>query len=219
MSLLILSACASSYKRSSGDVPSAPASYETNPLIPRSWGPNYKYNELLTKDYDEMLAMVQGMVKKAHQATTREDDSSAGDGEAVEYLGRALKLIFSRPNSDNMVTKLVGEVRRDLQGFNSYEDVVSGITDEAIRLSQNEEAPIITQSTALVELENIMAEIRPEVQNGNHALRRIVQNVRNADLRMSDEVKRDRRLRGMFRTTNPSDEARNILKVLDQKKK
>ena len=199
----------------------AATSSEVNPLIPLSWGPNYKYNELLTKDYDEMFAMVQGMVKKAHHATgsgAKGDGRTGGDGEAVEHLGRALKLIYSRPDSDNMVTKLVGEVRRDLQGLNSYEDAIAGLVNEAIRVAKNTEGSIIGQSTALVELENIMADIRPEVQNGNAGLRRVVQTVRDADLSMSDEVKRDRRLRGMFKTKNPSEEARDLLRAIDKDK-
>jgi hypothetical protein len=171
----------------------------------------------MIKDYDQMLAMVQGMVRKAHAATTGEN--TGGDGEAVEYLGRALKLIFSRPDSDNMVTKLVGEVRRDLQGFNAYEDTVSGLVGEELRIAQDDQAPVITQSTALVMLDNILAEIRPEVQAGNMALRNVVVQIKRADLKISDEVKRDRRLRGMFRTSNPSEDADRILKALPKKKK
>jgi hypothetical protein len=219
LTAMTLSACKSTSSRDQ-DAQSGENSSprEANPLVPLSWGPNYRYNELLTKDYDEMLAMVQGLVKKARQATSKEDGSN-GDAEAVEYYGRALKLIFSRPDSDNMVTKLVSEIRRDLQGFNSYEDVIAGIAAEAIRLAKNEQAAVIVQSTALVELENIMAEIRPEVNNGNTYMRDIVKTIRDADLKMSDEVKRDRRLRGMFKTKNPSEEARDLLRALYKKKK
>ena len=157
--LVFNTACKSSGK--SYDVNSSESAQERNPLIPRQFGPNYKYSELMIKDYDEMLKMVQDMAAKAKHATSKEDNG--GEGEAVEWYGRALKLIFSRPDSDNMVAKLVNEVRRDLQGFNAYEDSISGIADEALKNANDNELPTGIQSTALVILENILSEIRPSV--------------------------------------------------------
>jgi hypothetical protein len=189
------------------------SSAEVNPLVPTSFGPNYKYNELMIKDYDEMTKMVQTLLRQSRTATTRED--SGGEGEAVEYLGRALKLIFSRPDSDNMVAKLVGEVRRDLQGYNSYEDCIAALAAEAVRNVQNTDGTISTQATALVILENLMGEISPAVRNGDKTLLRVVKMIHSADLKPSSEVKRDRRMRGMFRSQSPSVEAGLLLKQLN----
>jgi hypothetical protein len=210
-----LTACKSGGR--SSDTSASETAQERNPLVPRQFGPNYKYNELMIKDYDEMLAMVQEMARKAHDATSKED--TGGEGEAVEWYGRSLKLVFSRPDSDNMVAKLVGEVRRDLQGFNAYEDTIAGIAEEAIRNASDSGLPVSVQSTALVILENIGGEIRPSVENGNADMRRIMERIRDADLRISSDVKKDRRLRGMFLTKNPSDEARSLLKQIDAKNK
>lgn len=216
VSSLALTACKSGGGTSGSG--STEAAHERNPLIPRQFGPNYKYNELMIKDYDEMLAMVMDMVKKSQTATSKED--SGGEGEAVEWLGRATKLVFSRPDSDNMVAKLLNEVRRDLQGFNSYEDTIAGIADEAVKNASDKDNPISVQSTALVILENILTEIRPSVVNNNNTdLLRVVERVAAANLRLSSEVKKDRRLRGMFLTKNPSDEAKAILKEVAAKNK
>lgn len=213
--LLSLTACKSGTRNY--DVNSSETAQERNSLVPRQFGPNYKYNELMIKDYDEMLKMVQGMADKAKAATSKED--TGGEGEAVEWYGRALKLIFSRPDSDNMVAKLVNEVRRDLQGFNAYEDSIAGLADEALRNAADDALPVSVQSTALVILENILSEIRPSVESGNPDTRRIVQRIRDAKLHLSSDVKKDRRMRGMFLTKNPSDEARSLLRSLDAKKK
>lgn len=211
VSSLALTSCRSGGSRSTMSTESA---QERNELIPRQFGPNYKYNELMIKDYDEMLAMVLDMVKKSQTATNKED--TAGEGEAVEWLGRATKLIFSRPDSDNMVAKLLNEVRRELQGFNSYEDTIAGIAEEAVKNASDKNNPISVQTTSLVILENILREIRPSVLTSNNAeLRRVVEKVAAANLRISDEVKKDRRMRGMFLTKNPSDEAESILKAYD----
>lgn len=198
------------------DVSTSQTPQERNSLVPRQFGPNYKYSELMIKDYDEMLKMVQDMADKAKHATSKED--TGGEGEAVEWYGRALKLIFSRPDSDNMVAKLVNEVRRDLQGFNAYEDSIDGLANEALRNAANDDLPVSVQSTALVILENILSEIKPSVDGGNADLRRVMQRIRDAKLRISADVKKDRRMRGMFLTKNPSDEARSMLKAMDARK-
>ena len=181
-------------------------------LVPRNFGPNLKYNELMIKDYDEMHALVQSLMTKSHATTN-------GDGESVEYLGRALKLIFSRPDTDNMVTKLLAEVRRDLVGYSVYDETLEGLAVDALITAKNPNATVISGATAIVELQNILGEIRPEVKNGNVVLRRIAERIRDARLEISDEVKRERRLRGMFRSDNPSDEARALLKSIGDKKK
>ncbi|MBX3020821.1 MAG: hypothetical protein KF799_04030 [Bdellovibrionales bacterium] len=216
VSSLALTACKSGGKSSGSGSTETPQ--ERNNLIPAQFGPNFKYNELMIKDYDEMMTMVQDLVKKSQTATSKDD--TGGEGEAVEWLGRATKLIFSRPDSDNMVAKLLNEVRRELQGFNSYEDTFAGIADEAIRNASDKNTPVSVQSTALVILENILREIRPSVINSNNqAFLRIVERVADANLKITDEVRKDRRLRGMFLTKNPSDEAKAILKTYQAQNK
>ncbi|NJL24072.1 MAG: hypothetical protein HC902_02070 [Calothrix sp. SM1_5_4] len=208
--VVALGGCASS-RKDSGDVEDNPQ--RVNGYLGMSFGPNYKYNELMIKDYDEMLAMVQDFVKKSRQEDSEENGNA---GAAVEYLGQALKLIFSRPDSDNMVAKLVSEVRRDLQGFNAYEDVIEALTVDALKKLKMGDLPVVTTSTALVMIENILGEIRPDVQNGNRDLRRVMQQIRDANIKVSSEVKNDRKMRGMFRTRNPSEEARKFLASLEK---
>lgn len=179
-------------------------------------GPNFKYSELMIKDYDEMLEMVQSYVGKARDLAG--EDGTANEDEAISQLRQALKLIFSRPNSDNMVAKLVPEVRRVLVGFNAYESSVSAVANEAIGYVKNDEAPVSVQSTSLFVLDNILADIRPEVE-ANASLHAVVEHIRDAKLSMSREVNKERSLRGMFNTKSPSDIAREMLKHLEAKNK
>src|SRR5258708_3483280 len=72
-------------------------------------GHNYKYSDLVIRDYDEMSKEVQIRVRNAHKANKDGEDSS-GDPAAIEELRDGLKLIFSRPNSDNMVAKLTPDI-------------------------------------------------------------------------------------------------------------
>ena len=176
----------------------------------------FKYNELMIKDYDEMLKLVQGQVKKSRAVGSNTSDDNVNDAEAIEHLREALKLMFSRPNSDNMIAKLMPEVRRDLSGYSAYEDSVSAITAEAIEFLKNDKAATSQQATAIFVLENILSEIRPEAAN-NDDLRRIIERIRDAKVKISSDVVKDMKLRGMYKTKNPSDMAKSIMKGLPKK--
>lgn len=181
-----------------------------------SIGPNFKYNELMIKDYDEMSNMVTTMVNKAKDLAG--EDGSQNEDEVVRELRQALKLIFSRPNSDNMVAKLVPEVRRVLVGFNAFESSVAAVANEAVGIVKNEDAPVSVKSTALFVLDNVLSEIRPEAE-ANPNMRQIIENIKNARLSISDDVKKERKVRGMFSSKSPSDIARDMLKKIDDKAK
>jgi hypothetical protein len=178
----------------------------------------FKYNELMIKDYDEMNKMVQSKVKQARAVGSNSSDENVNDTEAIEHLREALKLIYSRPNSDNMIAKLMPDVRRELQGYSAYEDSISGLTAEALEVIKNPKAATSQQATALFVLENILSEIRPEA-GSNDDLRRVVERVKDAKIKVPNDVVKDLKLRGMYKTRNPSDTAADILKKLPKKEK
>lgn len=171
-----------------------------------------KYNELMIKDYDEMNKEVQAHLKRARAVGSNSSDENVNDEEAVEHCREALKVILSRPNSDNMVAKLSPEIRRELVGYNAFERVVAGLAGEAVRAVKNEKAPAALQATSLFLLENLLSEIRPEIPN-NDGLRRVVEKIAEADVEISKDVKKDMKLRGMFKALDPSKLAKDILKA------
>lgn len=162
----------------------------------------FKYNELMLKDYDEMLQLVNTKLKQAR---------SAEDQDAIEHLREVVKLILSRPDSDNMVAKLMPEVRKELTGYNAYEDVLSGLTAEELAVAKDDKAAPSVQATAIFVLGNLLAQIKPEV-GSNADLRRIAERIKSAKLTINSGVKKDLKLRGMFSAQNPSEAAADILK-------
>lgn len=176
----------------------------------------FKYNELMIKDYDEMYKMVQTKLKASRAVGSNSADENVNDAEAIEHLREAMKLIYSRPNSDNMIAKLMPEVRKELTGYSAYEDSISGLTAEALEVIKNEKAATSQQATALFVLENIMSEVRPEAER-NDDLRRVVERVAGAKIKVTNDVMKDLKLRGMYKTRNPSDMAKDILKKLPKK--
>jgi hypothetical protein len=176
---------------------------------------NYKYSDLIIRDYDEMSSQVQIRIKNAHKANKDGEDSS-GDREAIEQLRDALKLIYSRPNTDNMASKLTPDVRRELNGYNAFEDTVSSLVAEAQANVKDEHATVAQRSTSFFILENILKEIRPEVA-GNEDLQRVVKRVAEAGIKIPDDVIKDRKTRSMFNTKSPTELAKEILKALPKK--
>lgn len=190
--------------------------------LPAAQAANYKYNELMIKDYDEMLNMVQHLIKKGQKATSstnaKDDDDEGNNPELVEAYRESLKLILSRPDTDNMTAKLIPEVRRELSNMSVYESTVAGIASEAIQNVKNDKAATSVQSTSLFILENILGQVRPEIAN-NAELRKVVESIRDAKLKISPEILKDRKIRGMFQTKNPSEIAAQQLKALGNKSK
>lgn len=178
-----------------------------------AYAAQFRYNELMIKDYDEMSQMVNAKLKKARAVGSHSSDENVNDQETIEHLREAVKLILSRPDSDNMVAKLMPEIRKELSGYNAFEDVLSGITAEQIAIVKDEKAAPSVQATGIFVLENLISLIKPEAVNNND-LRRILDRIRSADIDVSSSVKKDMKLRGMFKTMNPSQAARTVLKSL-----
>lgn len=180
---------------------------------------NYKYNELMIKDYDEMNSMVESFIQKSRDLAG-DDEGHGNDAAAVEQLREAMKLIYSRPDSDNMVAKLTSEVRRELLSYSAFEDTVASVANEAINNAKNTNNSPSVQSTALFILENVLGQIRPEIANNNNQLlRRVMEKIRDAHIKISEDVFKDRKLRGMFKTNNPSEVADEMLKKMPKEKK
>jgi hypothetical protein len=171
----------------------------------------YKYSELQIKDYDEMLKLV-----KEHVANSSKKDSS--DQQAVDELREALLLILARPNQDNMLAKLMPDVRKELSGFNAFEDSLASLTQEAIRGLSNDKLPTVNRSTYMFVLENILAEFKPEVKE-KAEIRKIFETIRDAKLKLPKDVTKDLRLRSMLKVESPSERAKRILKQLIPEKK
>ena len=181
----------------------------------------FKYNELMIKDYDEMLKLVRTQLNKA-----KGDDGYIGgaegedisDEEALEHLTEAMKLIFSRPNSDNMIAKLIPELRRELNSLNAFDQVLASLATEALRVSKDKKAAPSRQATALFMLENLLGELRPRAAD-NLAQRKIIEEIKKADVEISTATMKDMKLRGMFEAKNPSLLAEEILKTLPKPSK
>lgn len=175
----------------------------------------YKYSELQIKDYDEMSSAMKEKLKKAQTIFRQagDDGEAPPDQAGVEELRSALHLILSRPNQDNMLAKLMPEVRKELSNVNAFEDSVSSLASEAIDGLRNDKLPTVFRSTYLFVLENIISEFKPEIRD-KEDFRKIYEKIRDAKLEIPKAVAKDLKLRSMLKVESPSERAKRILEAL-----
>ncbi|WP_374078023.1 hypothetical protein [Bdellovibrio bacteriovorus] len=161
----------------------------------------FNYSQLALKDLDQMNKMVSEKVKESKKS---------GSGKAVP-LKEALQAVYSRPNDDDMIEKIVAPLRSSLDELESWEKTISQLTDEAINALKNPRAfkPVV-QVTYVIFLENLMAEIKPYLKTDGFE-RKIVERIRDAKIEVSKEASNERKLRMMKDTGSPSQIAEKIL--------
>lgn len=182
----------------------------TRPEPPdKSMGPTYR--DLMLKDYDQMFAIVKKHIKAAHKFVESSDNNPDWQREAQDELTRAERLVLMRPNSDNMVTKLTTEIRREMTDIGNYDDILETVTHEGIQaFNKDMNLPVITRTTYTFMLENLMSELEPEIKTDDRQ-RGLMEQIRDANIDVPYEVMRERKLQGMFLTESPSDKAKRIL--------
>lgn len=174
----------------------------------------YDSNMLMMKNSEQIGELVKRKIQKAQaiQAKQEIDDDQGivAEPEAIEQLEDATRIVLSRPDQDGTVSNMFSRLRRELQDLNALDEVLANITSESIAALRSDATPINHQSTYLVILENLMAELRPEVPT-NPKFKKIIEKIRDADIEVSQEVRNQQRLRSMSRPVSPSATAANIL--------
>lgn len=161
----------------------------------------FNYSQLALKDLDQMNKLVSDKVKESKKSAS---------GKVVP-LKEALQAVYSRPNDDDMIEKVVAPLRTNLDNLESWEKTISQLTDEAINALKNPRAfkPVV-QMTYVIFLENLLAEVKPYIKSEGFE-RKIVERIRDAQIEVSKEAVNERKLRTMKSTVSPSELAQKIL--------
>ncbi len=138
------------------------------------------------------------------------ESKRARDGKEVP-LKEALQAVYSRPNDDETIEKVVAPLRASLDQLDAWEKTISQLTDEAINALRNPKAfkPVV-QVTYVVFLENLLSEMKPYAQKAGFE-RDIVMRILNAKLEISKEAATERKLRTMKSMVSPSELAGQVL--------
>lgn len=153
----------------------------------------YEYSRLATKDLDKMNKIVQDKIKESRK---EKDDKSIP-------LKEALQAVFSRPNEDFMIEKIVTPLKTALEEQQAWEKSVNALVKEAIGALKNPKAfKPAAQVTYIVFLENIIGEFRPRAYQEFE--KSVLEQIKNADIEVSSDAKSERQLHMMRSAESPS---------------
>lgn len=164
-----------------------------------SAGLMFTYNQLILKDLDQMNEMAQKKIKEFKK-----------DG-SVEILKEAVQAVYSRPNDDAMVEKVITPLRNELDENDQWESAMDQLVTEAIGALKNPKAfkPVV-QNTYAIFLENVISDFKPFAEKEGHE-RKIIKQIRDAKIELSKEAINERKLRTMSVHKSPSDLAESVM--------
>lgn len=168
----------------------------------------FNYSQLALKDLDQMNAMVVSKVKESKKSSS---------GKTVP-LKEGLQAVYSRPNEDGMVEKVIGPLRTELDDSDSWEPTLNALTVEAIDALKNPKAfKAVVQVTYQIFLENLLADMKPFLGKPGFE-RSLAEKIRDSKIEMTKEAGSERKLRMMKSTTSPSELAAQLLSAAAEKK-
>ncbi|HAG92027.1 MAG TPA: hypothetical protein DCL41_09150 [Bdellovibrionales bacterium] len=170
------------------------------------------YHKLMLMDLEQMQDQVRKYIRFAKQDFAVADEDPEAEASGFVNLKKALRMIFSRPDAENYVAKLVPEVRRELAVYRSYYRVIDELAEEGIQaFDRSLGVSTVTLATYTFMLENIMGEIQAEARI-QPELKATIEKIARADIKVPRDVIQERKLSGMFLTESPSEMAQRILK-------
>ncbi len=189
---------------------------------PAAWtNVEFDSTQLLLKSSDEISEIIKTKIKRAQVIQSRQEDSDDGsigvEPEALEELKAAMRVVLSRPNQDGARANLFTRIRRELMELNAVERVLSELATEAIEELKAKDGPRRI-ATYVVLLENMMAELRPDL-GSNPKAKEIVERIRDANIQIGEATKVQNLLRSMTVPQSPSKTAARMLDPKGSKKK
>jgi hypothetical protein len=165
----------------------------------------FTYSQLALKDLDQMNKLVQDKVTESRKSR----------GDRVVPLKEALQAVFSRPNDDFMIEKVLSPLKSELEEHDAYESALKSLVKEASGALKNPKAfGAVAQVTYAVFLENVIGEMKPKVAENFE--KGILTDIRDAKIEISKEAKNERRVRMMKDVESPSALADVVLKAHEQ---
>ena len=171
-------------------------------------------SQLVMKNADTISELVRRKIKKAQEIQSKQEDSDDGETlaepAALEELKDAMRIVLARPDQDGTRGNAFARLRRELNDLNALSTVLGDLTGEAISSIRSESSSPTRAATYIIVLENMMAELKPEVKN-DVGFKKIIEEIRDADLKIPEKVKAQQLIRSMSQPVSPSTTAAKIL--------
>lgn len=170
------------------------------------------YHQLALKDLDAMTRLVQTKVKESKKSVD----------EKTLPLKEAYQAVFSRPDEDGLIEKIVGPLRNELEDLDVKEQVVESLVNEAVdALSKPKNIKPDVQVTYWIFLENSISDFKQAISTASEPQgtfeMKMLQKIAKTKLEISTKAKQERTLRMMKSTVSPSDVSAKILQTFESK--
>jgi Rps23 Pro-64 3,4-dihydroxylase Tpa1-like proline 4-hydroxylase len=160
----------------------------------------FVYSRLATKDLDQMNKIVREKIKESRKEKA----------DKTVPLKEALQAVFSRPNEDFMIEKVLTPLKAELEEQQAWQKTVNALVKEAKGALKNTKAfRPDAQVTYIVFLENIVGEFRPRANEDFE--KSVLEDIKKADIQVSKEAQSERKLRMMRDSISPSKLAEAVL--------
>ncbi len=164
----------------------------------------FVYHRLATKNLEDMDRLLRAKIHASQKSATPE--------EQVAHLVEATQALFSRPNYDNLIEKLLPQLLFELKDKGLTEKVFSEFIGEATAGIQDEAKTVSgeAQVTYLIALENWLSEM--QIYLDQESIRKLVERIADTQFKISDLAKKTAGLHLPYTLKDPQKLARHILK-------
>ncbi len=172
----------------------------------------YNYTTLIFKDYNDLKPLVRNALKESRKHKYPQD----GD-KAVSPLKKSFKMLLSRPDSDNLISKLAPDLVRDLESMEMFSPVVQMLIDEGKATVKNNSAEPKIRATALIMLNNLLLYVRPKTLD-EVSLAESVCKLADQNIKIPKEVLKSTELTTMLKEPSPTELAKKVMLWYAKKK-
>lgn len=160
------------------------------------------YHQLAMRDLDEVSLYVREQIKLSRE----------GHESRLDVLKRAVFTVFSRPDEDGMIDKVVGPLRSEIDEHATWEQVFRELVPESTStLNDPKSLSGAMQVTHAVFLQNVISHVKPKARPGTWE-RDVLQVIADAKIRLSKASRDERKLRVMKDVQSPSAMAEQALR-------
>ena len=171
---------------------------------------SYDYQTLQMKNIEQMSEFVRTKIQESEAVANEAIAQGVGAGPGLIILQDTLLIVLSRPNSDNMLEKIITPLVQKLRTYNTHISTFDNIVDISIEGLKNKSKDIKLRATYIFVLENIMSELQPRIQS-HDSIKAIYEKIYKKKIKIPRDV-RSHLAKNMVVTKSPSKIAHSILK-------
>ena len=170
---------------------------------------SYTAKSLKIKDYEEMRTLLSQYIKKSREKAPVEAEDLAGSDEAILELKKGLKVLFMRPDTDNINSSLLLIIQNEIGNHQAFMPVFREMVEKSVQEFKSKTGSISYQASLLYLIENAISYLQ---SINTKESTEILTNIKQAQLKISKKLSNYLILemdRG--KTANPSYLAKRVL--------